>query len=76
MSYLINTCRHIPDVIQLGFKLASRYKLPGADNMFVDQFNKALMVQDAATAAKIAASAPGTLLRNPESIAKFKQLPQ
>jgi len=43
--------------------------------MFVDQFNKALMVQDAATAAKIAASAPGTLLRNPESIAKFKQLP-
>lgn len=26
-------------------------------------------------AAKIAASAPGTLLRNPETIAKFKQIP-
>lgn len=40
--------------------------------MFVDQFNKALLSGDVTTAAKIAASAPGTVLRNPESIAKFK----
>ncbi|CAK75677.1 unnamed protein product (macronuclear) [Paramecium tetraurelia] len=76
VSYLINTCRHIPEVIQLGFRLASRYKLPGADNMFVDQFNKAILSGDALSAAKIAASAPGTVLRNPESIAKFKQMQQ
>lgn len=74
VPYLINSCRHIPDIIQLGFKIASRYRLPGAENMFIDQFNRALMAGDASTAAKIAASAPGTLLRNPESIAKLKQM--
>lgn len=56
--------------------MAGRYKLPGAENMFVDQFNKAILAGDALSAAKIASSAPGTVLRNPESIAKFKQMPQ
>lgn len=52
--------------------MAGRYKLPGADNIFVEQFNRLLVAGDIANAAKIAASAPGTLLRNPETIAKFK----
>jgi len=36
INYLVNQCRHIPDVVQLGFKLATRYKLPGVDGMFVE----------------------------------------
>jgi clathrin heavy chain len=76
VNHILNQCRHIPDVMQLAFKLASRYKLPGVDNMFVDQFNRLLVAGDVVNASKIAASAPGTLLRNPETIAKFKQIPQ
>ena len=72
VNYILQQCRHIPDVVQLAFKLASRYKLPGVDNMFVEQFNRLLVAGDVTNAAKIAASAPGTLLRNPETIAKFK----
>jgi clathrin heavy chain len=75
VPHLLNTCRHIPDVVQVAFKLASRYKLPGVDGMFMDQFNRLLVAGDILNAAKIAASAPGTLLRNPETIAKFKQIP-
>lgn len=75
VQYIMNQCRHIPDVMQLAFKLASRYRLPGVENMFVDQFNRLLVAGDIMNAAKIAASAPGTLLRNPETIAKFKQIP-
>jgi len=40
--------------------------------MFVDQFNRLLVAGDVLNAAKIASSAPGTLLRNTETIAKFK----
>ena len=55
--------------------MASRYKLPGMESSFVDQFNRLLVAGDVLNASKIAASAPGTLLRNPETIAKFKQIP-
>lgn len=72
VPHILNNCRHIPDVVQTVFRLASRYKLPGVDGMFVEQFNRLLVAGDIMNAAKIAASAPGTLLRNPETIAKFK----
>ena len=42
--------------------------------MFLDQFNRSLIGGDYAGAAKIAAGAPGTLLRNQETINKFKNL--
>lgn len=43
--------------------------------MFVQQFNRLLASGDYAGSAKIAASAPGELLRNQETINKFKSLP-
>jgi len=70
----MTTCTHIPDNINLAFKLATRYSLPGADNLFVDQFNKSLISNDFTTAAKLASSAPGTLLRNMDTINRFKSL--
>jgi clathrin heavy chain len=48
----------------MAFKLAQRFSLKGADELFVQQFNKLLMSGDFAGAAKVARDAPGTLLRN------------
>ena len=34
-NYMLTNCRQIPDIVQLVFKLAGRYKLPGVENMFI-----------------------------------------
>lgn len=34
VSYIMNSCGHIPDNRNVAISLASRYGLPGADNMF------------------------------------------
>jgi clathrin heavy chain len=67
--------QHIPDSRNLAFKLASRFKLPGADEIFMQQFNMSLASSDYAGAARAARDAPGTLLRNQDTINKFKALP-
>lgn len=64
IPYIINNCKHIPDNVGLAFKLAQRFQLKGADELFVTQFNKLLMSGDYAGAARVARDAPGTLLRN------------
>jgi clathrin heavy chain len=74
IPFIINLCRHIPDNVGMAFKLAQRFHLPGADELFVTQFNKLLMQSDYAGAARVARDAPGTLLRNQETINKFKTL--
>jgi len=72
----LNNCKHIPNVQALAFTLAGRYNLPGVDNMFIHQFNNFLVQGDYGNAAKIASMSPGTLLRNQDTINKFKTLPQ
>jgi clathrin heavy chain len=69
-------CKHIPNIKQLAFAIAGRYKLPGVDNMFIEQFNTLLIGGDYAGAALIASQSPGSLIRNQETIQKFKSLPQ
>jgi len=71
----INSCGHIPDNKNLSFKLAQRFSLPGADDLFMLMFNQKLASQDYQGAAVVARDAPGTLLRNQETINKFKNLP-
>lgn len=44
--------------------------------MFIHQFNNFLVQGDYGNAAKIASMSPGTLLRNQDTINKFKTLPQ
>lgn len=73
---MLNNCKHIPNVQALAFTLAGRYNLPGVDNMFIHQFNNFLVQGDYGNAAKIASMSPGTLLRNQDTINKFKTLPQ
>lgn len=75
ISHLVTQCSYaIPDISSVALKLASRYSLPGCDNLFVDLFNNMLVSGNYQGAAKIAAQAPGTLLRNPDTINKFKNL--
>lgn len=72
----INSAGHITDNKQLSFKLAQRFQLNGADELFVHMFNQKLASGDYAGAATVAKDAPGTLLRNQETINKFRNLPQ
>lgn len=72
----INSVNFIPDNKTLSFKLAQRFHLSGADDLFLLMFNQKLAASDYAGAAQVAKDAPGTLLRNMDTINKFKSLPQ
>jgi len=72
----INSAGHITDNKTLSFKLAQRFSLRGADEIFVQMFQQKMMSGDYAGAANVAKDAPGTLLRNQDTINKFKALPQ
>ena len=56
----------------LAVKLASRAGLPGADNLYQQQFEQLLAQGNYQEAAKIAANSPRGFLRTPETINRFK----
>ena len=60
----------------LAVKLASRAGLPGADNLYQQQFEQLCIKQDWVEAAKIAANSPRGFLRTPQTIEKFKYVQQ
>lgn len=60
----------------LAVKLASRAGLPGADNLYQQQFEQLLTQGNYAEAAKIAANSPRGFLRTPETINRFKNVQQ
>ncbi|KAG9243910.1 hypothetical protein BJ878DRAFT_508483 [Calycina marina] len=59
----------------LAVKLASRAGLPGADNLYANQFEQLLNSGQCAEAAKIAANSPRGFLRTPQTIERFKNVP-
>lgn len=59
--------------VELALSLASRGGLPGAENLFSQQFNQSIATGDYQSAVKIAASSPQ--LRTPDTISKLKSLP-
>ncbi|KAI9320245.1 hypothetical protein BX666DRAFT_2104787 [Dichotomocladium elegans] len=71
IPYILNTLGNT----ELAFKLASRGGLPGADDLYIQQFNQLFSTGQYAEAAKVAASSPGGLLRTPETIERFRQVP-
>eukprot|EP00742_Colponemidia_sp_Colp-10_P000714 GILJ01000776.1.p1 GENE.GILJ01000776.1~~GILJ01000776.1.p1 ORF type:complete len:1719 (+),score=373.80 GILJ01000776.1:96-5252(+) len=75
IPFIQNQLRHIPDNMGLALKLATRYGFGGADDLFVQNFNRLLAAGDYKGAAAVAGSAPGTVLRNSDTINKFKSLP-
>lgn len=59
----------------LAVKLASRAGLPGAENLYAQQFEQLMQSQQYAEAAKIAANSPQGFLRTPQTIDRFKAVP-
>lgn len=59
----------------LAIKLASRGNLPGADDLYVRQFQQLFSTGEYNEAAKVAAKSPRGILRTPQVIEQFKQVP-
>jgi clathrin heavy chain len=82
LQVTINAQTLVPFVLQtlkdsaLAISLASRMNLPGADELYVSQFQALLAQNDVAAAAKLAAESPNGVLRSAETIQKFQQVPQ
>ena len=60
---------------ELAYKMASRSNLPGADQLFINRFNTLFQQGNYSEAAKVAASAPRGILRTPQAIQRFTQVP-
>ncbi|PSS27773.1 hypothetical protein M430DRAFT_62977 [Amorphotheca resinae ATCC 22711] len=81
LSVAVDETTIIPYLLQnpansgLAVKLASRAGLPGADNLYANQFDQLLNAGNYVEAAKIAANSPRGFLRTPQTIERFKALP-
>lgn len=60
----------------LAIKLASRANLPGADSLYVQQFNAYLQQMNIEQAIRIAVDSPQGVLRTPQTIQRLQRLPQ
>ncbi|KIJ55342.1 hypothetical protein M422DRAFT_219983 [Sphaerobolus stellatus SS14] len=60
---------------ELAFKLASRANLPGADDLYVRQYQQLFQSGQFGEAAKVAASSPRGILRTAATIEAFKAAP-
>src|SRR4051794_10613669 len=70
VSYI---CNNLNDY-DLGVAMAKRYNLPGAENIFKQQFQRLSSAGRNEEAMELAASSPQGILRNAETIALLKQL--
>lgn len=60
---------------QLALKMASRAGLPGADNLYAQQFESLMSSGQYQEAAKVAANSPRGFLRTPQTTQRFQGLP-
>lgn len=60
---------------QLAIDIARRLNLPGARDLYIQEFNKLLASNDPQGAARLAAESPQGILRTQETIDRFKQIP-
>lgn len=74
VKFVMNA-QHIQDNKSVAFRMAQRYGLSGADEVFLARFNQCFATGDYAGAARAARESPGNLLRNQDTINKFKSLP-
>ena len=81
LSVSLNEQNLVPFVMKvlnnrsLALKLSSRLNLPGADDMYTQQFEALLAAGNIKGAAEIAARSPRGILRNAETIARFQKMP-
>ena len=71
IPYILRTLNNT----DLAFKLASRGNLPGADNLYMQQFHSLFSAGQYSDAIKIAANSPRGILRTPQMIEQLKQVP-
>lgn len=71
VPFIVNQLRDT----QLAIDIASRLNLPGADDLYAQQFNALIAAGDVQGAAKVAAGSPRGMLRTPQTIALFQQIP-
>ncbi|KAF8159760.1 hypothetical protein B0H34DRAFT_858496 [Crassisporium funariophilum] len=71
IPYILTTLNN-PD---LAFKLASRGNLPGADDLYINQYQQLFQSGQYDEAAKVAANSPRGILRTSAVIEAFKQAP-
>ncbi|KAI6122688.1 hypothetical protein EDD16DRAFT_1570643 [Pisolithus croceorrhizus] len=71
VPYILTTLNNT----ELAFKLASRANLPGADDLYVKQFQQLFAAGQFSEAAKVAANSPRGILRTAQVIESFKQAP-
>lgn len=60
---------------ELAFKLASRANLPGADDLYIKQYQQLFAAGQFGEAAKVAANSPRGILRTAQVIESFKRAP-
>ena len=73
-----NIIPYITNVLQnpdLALRLATRNNLAGAEELFVRKFNTLFSNMQYSEAAKVAANAPKGVLRTPQTIQRFQQVP-
>ncbi|PWN22946.1 putative CHC1-clathrin heavy chain [Microstroma glucosiphilum] len=81
LSVSVDETKVIPYILgtlnnsELAFKLASRGDLPGADDLYMQQFHSLFSTGQYGEAAKIAANSPRGILRTTQTIEQFKQVP-
>lgn len=71
VPYVMHTLKNV----ELATVLASRNAFPGAENIFVEQFEELFEEEQYREAALVAAESPGGVLRTGQTIAKFKSAP-
>lgn len=79
--FFVDEANIVPFVTQnlkdlgLGVEMAKRYNLPGAEQIFVQQFERLMSSQQYQQAMELAANSPQGILRTTDTIARFKQIP-
>lgn len=71
VPYILGTLNNT----ELAFKLASRANLPGADDLYIKQYQQLFQSGQFNEAAKIAANSPRGILRTSQTIDAFKAAP-
>lgn len=71
VPFILNTLKNP----ELAIKLASRADLPGADDIYVQQFQQLFSSGQFSEAAKVAANSPRGILRTVQTIDQFKGVP-
>ena len=74
IPFVMNFCKGVNGIMELVTRMAGRYNLPGAENIFMQAFQTFMQQGNFVEAAKIARDTPGDTLRNINTINTFKNL--